>query len=349
MASSSGSRRPAIVNPVVTYGYIRLESMSPEEVCSFLLETFDSWEIGKAKTTLWDYSEEVGGNYEVVVGKRRKRIDSTNRSAVEADCTDLVEALQALRQTLTGTPDFAISVWDLMDLPPVKPVIVHHPRQTTIESKVADMQEELRLSKESFQKTVTSVQDALAKMSEGMALFRQQHAEDSSAQACPPLGRVPAASASDSGPSSAEGRSRKSKPPAELTDSRIRAAETLAAPSDGKRPLDGFTLVTRRRPRRQKVIKGVAASTDNSAFRGAPEVRSIFVANVSKTTKEEDVAQFLQQHDVHTVKVRVLSHPDSCLKSFKVTVLKDKVTELLQDKFPWPQDVKVRRFVPSRS
>jgi hypothetical protein len=56
------------------------------------------------------------------------------------------------------------------------------------------------------------------------------------------------------------------------------------------------------------VVTGTSApSTEETEFRGAPEVGSLFVYNVTKDTTADHVRHFLERKKIPTVSVRVLS------------------------------------------
>ena len=107
-----------------------------------------------------------------------------------------------------------------------------------------------------------------------------------------------------------------------------------------------FTVVQSKRRRRKKIVVGTEDCCES--FRGAPEVRSVFVWNVSKDTSVEQVRSHIEKNCDGVVSVRQWSHKDAPRKSFKVTVLKDSVQVLLNSDFPWPKYVKARRFTPRR-
>jgi hypothetical protein len=103
-----------------------------------------------------------------------------------------------------------------------------------------------------------------------------------------------------------------------------------------------------RRKRKGKVITGKeeAVAEEEGAFRGAPAVGSLFVYNSRKDSTVDAVCRWLKSRNVDVVNIRVASHPDAALKSFKVTVSRDNANRLLQPDFSWPHNVKVRRFTP---
>ena len=101
------------------------------------------------------------------------------------------------------------------------------------------------------------------------------------------------------------------------------------------------------RRKKRKIVTGTQECVDS--FCGAPEVRSLFVWNVSKETKTENVQKHIADRCDGLVSVRSWSHPDAPCRSYKVTVKKESVNTLLDAEFPWPRHVKVRRFVPGRS
>ena len=106
-----------------------------------------------------------------------------------------------------------------------------------------------------------------------------------------------------------------------------------------------WTVAGRRR-RKRKEVTGTQECEDS--FHGAPEVRSLFVTNVSKDSLLENVQKYIGDRCNGLVRVRLWSHPDAPVQSFKVTVLKESVNKLLSMDFPWPQYVRVRRFVPRK-
>lgn len=343
MADNSGLQTPDIVNPVLTFGYVQLKFMAEDEVSSSLQRIFDAWEIRGAKTVLWDYFERVGGYGAKVIGERRNRIDSCNRTADLADCNDLVKALKALRAK-DAAPQFAITMDDLEDLPPVKPVYLYHPRISQQDSELSALQEELRQTKEHMDCTVASLLNAHKKLSEEMELFRLQHTVERPERRAQRDSARPHAHVAHVAPDSHRDLQATATVAASYADSLKRPTRTEIPVAPDAR--DNFTVVTRRRRRHQKVVKGTAEASDDTGFRGAPEVRSVFIGNVHKTANEDEVAKFLRQHKVDVIKIRTLSHPESALKSFKVTVIKDKAHVLLSSDFPWPLDIRVRRFMP---
>ena len=111
--------------------------------------------------------------------------------------------------------------------------------------------------------------------------------------------------------------------------------------------LDGWNKVKRRR--KAKIVTGTETNGDLGRFLGAPPVSSLFVFRVRKEATSEDLQQWLKDcKNVNAVAIRVMSHPDAALRSFKVSVPKDSVKDLLSADFGWPAEVKVRRFTPRR-
>eukprot|EP00914_Ancora_sagittata_P034893 GHVO01070354.1.p2 GENE.GHVO01070354.1~~GHVO01070354.1.p2 ORF type:complete len:125 (+),score=8.19 GHVO01070354.1:24-377(+) len=97
--------------------------------------------------------------------------------------------------------------------------------------------------------------------------------------------------------------------------------------------------------KKRKVVTGTQECEDS--FRGAPEVRSLFVSNVAKETLVDKVQKHIGDRCDGLISVRLWSHPDAPLRSFKVTVRKECFENLFSSEFPWPK-LRVRRFVPRR-
>ena len=109
----------------------------------------------------------------------------------------------------------------------------------------------------------------------------------------------------------------------------------------------GWTKV---KGRKTRVITGTQKCEETQGrFLGAPPVSSIFVYRVEKGATADDVRKWLADRNVNVVAVRMLSHPDAALSSFKVTLRKEHAKILLTPDFGWPENIKVRRFIPGPS
>eukprot|EP00914_Ancora_sagittata_P011674 GHVO01022608.1.p1 GENE.GHVO01022608.1~~GHVO01022608.1.p1 ORF type:complete len:338 (-),score=24.35 GHVO01022608.1:248-1261(-) len=328
-------QRPVIVNPVLGYGYVRLKNTTFQETRDSLLATFENHEFGSAKDVLWSHMEAEKGNC-AGLGKKPTRRNSTTRSSTYADCEDVLKALLSLEQS-GHLPTLAVSVDDLLVLPPILPQLSYSRRVTAQD----DAQDQVRLSQEAM----TSIQEAQERMSAELSKMRKRLDESG-------------AVSSDSAPVQPNPRMRhhpfttdkaseSGRTYSDVTSNRPPRREVNPPPPPLHPPQDGWNKVKRRR--KPKVVTGTATDGDQGRFLGAPPVGSLFVFRVCKEATAEDLQQWLKDSKkINVVAIRVMSHPDAALRSFKVSVLKDCVKDLLCADFGWPAEVKVRRFTPRR-
>lgn len=337
--SVSQQSTPTIINAVLCYGYVRLKSKCPRsEVLDFMISTFDPLEFPDAKAILWDYASERSDCADVL-GPRTRRKGSASRTACQADCEDILNALQTL-DTAEALPSFAVSAEDLMDLPSISPTAIPQKRYSTL----LNMQEKSHVLQKESLDAVVHLQE---KMAEEISQLRRL-ADETATRPVPsmtPPSEEGRTSASSRRPLTSAPTSRR-KPERQLQANHSRRESPQLTPTQ-RQPEEWTTVHNKRkRQRKQKVIRGTASTGEQSAFCGAPDVGSVFVYQVHKNASEDDVRNWLQsERNVNAVSVRVMSHADSNLKSFKVSVLKDRIKDLLHADFGWPVDVRVRRFI----
>eukprot|EP00914_Ancora_sagittata_P016431 GHVO01032684.1.p1 GENE.GHVO01032684.1~~GHVO01032684.1.p1 ORF type:complete len:214 (+),score=25.64 GHVO01032684.1:140-781(+) len=101
MTTTAGrKRRPLIANAVIGYGQVRLQHLTPDEVCESLLSTFETLEFRAAKDELWKAIEDEGSDGLKFIGDKQNGNDSSSRTTAEAHCKDykaLKELVDACR------------------------------------------------------------------------------------------------------------------------------------------------------------------------------------------------------------------------------------------------------------
>ena len=334
MTSAARQQPPVLVNAVLSYGCVRLkEGQAHEEICESLLSMFEDWEFGRAKEALWKFIEKEKSDDKGIIGDLQKRKSSTTRSAAEANCQDLLKAMKDLMDA-RGLPRLAVSVHDLMDLPAIMPQWIVQKRRSVAEKKTSLVEQELQQSQAALNESVSSLHDMQKKMTEELELLRQRLDErgteacPSPTQTSPTLCEKPAAAAS-SAPTPADRRPTKVRP------------EHVAS-------LEPQPWMDVRRRRKRKIVTGAATDEDSGSFSGAREVGSVFIYHATKNSTEDAVSRWVQRQGVDVINIRQMSHADAHLKSFKLTVPKSCVNELLSETFKWPLAVRVRRFIPER-
>eukprot|EP00914_Ancora_sagittata_P016438 GHVO01032702.1.p1 GENE.GHVO01032702.1~~GHVO01032702.1.p1 ORF type:complete len:308 (-),score=38.55 GHVO01032702.1:85-1008(-) len=297
---------------------------------------FEALEFREAKDELWKRVEEERSDCDII-GEKQNRNDSSSRTAAKAHCQDVLRALKELEDA-GALPGLAVCVEDLKELPPIAPAISHQKRQRALDTQVSNIEDELHQSQDEVKQTLTSIQEAQKMLSEDMTELRRRLDD--------PVFLGPQSSTPNQ---RRHGASIQSPPRPTLPEvrgesgprgPRNRRTDSAQAGSGSQ-----WNTVVRNK-RKKKVVTGTQECEE--AFSGAPEVRNLFVWNVAKNAEVEKVRKHIEDRCDGVVNVRVWSHPDAPLKSFKVTVLKDSVKTLLCSDFPWPRLVKVRRFVPGR-
>jgi hypothetical protein len=315
MTSAARQQPPVLVNPVLSYGYVRLkERQAHEEICESLLSMFEDWEFGRAKEALWEFIEKEKSDDKDIIGVLQRRNSSTTRSAAEAHCQDLLKAMKNLMDA-RGVPMLAVSVHDLMDLPAIMLQWIAQKRRSVAEKETSLVEQELQQSQAALKESVSSLHDMQKRMTEELELLRQRldergtEASPSLTQTCPTRCEKPAVVAS-SAPSPTDRRPTKVHP-------------EYVANLEPQPWLDG------RRRRKRKTVTGAATDEDSGSFSGAHEVGSVFIFHATKNSTEDAVRRWVQRQGVDVVNIRQMSHADAHLKSFKLTVLKTRVNELL--------------------
>ena len=84
-------------------------------------------------------------------------------------------------------------------------------------------------------------------------------------------------------------------------------------------------------------------------FKGAPEPqRDIFLYRVDKECDVEDIKLMLRGNNCEPKEIKIMSKEEAKYRSFKLTVGVSSANTLLDDSFPWPHGVRVRRFFRKR-
>jgi len=340
--SSIRQQLPVLVNPVLSYGHVRMQHATLEEVHDSLFGIFEEWEFGRAKDALWDHLAKAGNDGAEIIGEKPKRNRSSTRSAAKAHCDDLLKALRDL-DAVGALPNLAVDVDDLVELPPITPCLITQKRQATLDKHLSLVEEELHHSQHAAQEALASIQEAQSKMAEELAKIHQRldgHSDLAPATSTPKALNTSNAPAADDR-MVADG----SPPTCPRKEEELSVgASHMCSDQLAQQP---WHVAGRPKRRKRRIVVGTTTGDDAGCFGGAPEVRSVFVYNAKKSSTEDAVRRWVQRQNVDVLNIRVMSHVNAVCKSFKVTVPKDQVRKLLNKDFKWPLDVKVRHFIPS--
>jgi hypothetical protein len=99
---------------------------------------------------------------------------------------------------------------------------------------------------------------------------------------------------------------------------------------------------------KQGVITG--SNTGDQTLKGATQDanRDLFVYHVDKSATTEDLEHLMTSQKCEVRKVSVTSNDEARFKSFKLTIPASCLKRVFSEEFPWPLNVRVRRFISRR-
>ncbi|ELU00647.1 hypothetical protein CAPTEDRAFT_207510 [Capitella teleta] len=131
--------------------------------------------------------------------------------------------------------------------------------------------------------------------------------------------------------------------------------KSVIVPSAAPTDCDGFTVpshvLNKRRKqarRKRKIITG--SNTGDQTLKGANQDanRDLFVYHVDKSATTEDLEHLMTSQKCEVRKVSVTSNDEARFKSFKLTIPASCLKRVFSEEFPWPLNVRVRRFISRR-
>jgi len=93
---------------------------------------------------------------------------------------------------------------------------------------------------------------------------------------------------------------------------------------------DGYRLPYQQRKKEQRKRRAaIVGKSDNGVFSGAPEPsRDLFIFRVTPNTQTNDIERHLRDHQIEYRELTCMSHENSMLKSFRLTVAKSTFHDL---------------------
>ena len=349
-----------LVNTALGFIHVKLQSMPLGLTVKLAAGQFTANAMKKAKNMLWEDAKK--NDYINIIGEFKKRRDTSSRAAVEAHADDLANALQKL-DLAKRLPNIAVKATELMRVPsllrektasPSRENGIFQRKIASLEESMAamccmmeDMQKEMRALRHEcnalHQEKILEAQQNRTKQQYTMTSSQRQEKHRSSF---------------------AEVTSHAPK----ANGSQIpMAAANLDAPAIGKsRPIpdsdkskfqdetdkDGFKIPKhvlekrKKRSQKTKIITGKNPATGVGGLKGAPV--DLFVYRVAKEAKEDDLRQLVTEKGCQVQGIELMSNKEAKFKSFKLSIPVAQMNTVFCDSFPWPEGVKVRRFIPPR-
>ena len=375
---------PTIMQPILAYATYAMQSATVDNVRSAVLAHCTAIEIVEAKQVLW---LRCGGD--IIGSEMPRRRDTPARSIEEAHIHDILTALQKL-DSADQPPTFAVLASDLGKIPRWHPEEMNQAslaeRMLRMEQRMSALQETLdnnmaeqlaardrtetaaepfaalpivatspRPSQRQSTAEKCDQHDAPARQDVFTVINgrgRQRRSESVTAperQTVATSNRFQVLESSQSYPS--------------LTDATAatgaRHWPTITAPPTDLQEVFREPAPAARRDRRRadngpksarRVITGRRKS-GGGQFKGAAEPgRDLFVYRVHTDTVESHIKQLVTNVGYTVLDIQCVSNPKAKNKSFKLTVPVSQFHLVYSENFPWPDGVRVRKFVsPART
>lgn len=341
---------PLLINTLLSYTWFSLQSSANAEINRNVLQLFDGDKISVAKDELWDKCSSD------ILGPRKNRRDTAQRTEIEADVEDIINGLQKLDQQ-ESMPVIALDALKIAEILPMltdQSNIGLAARVASLETGWKRMQIEVdRLTCENIetQEKLNSQSSTYAKKAAPTPTPQQtpvpqksQRSENTS------VNRVAAITTNKN----QGGRPQQNmQPPSSLPDhTRLMHAEptqslasTSSQPSQYK---DGFTYQKGRHSRNRRPITGKKRSSSSDGFHGAPEPsRDIFIYRVRRDVDAETINNYLLDSGIEVREIVKMSNEAAKFKSFRAEVKVSDLKHLMTDEL-WPKNVRVRMFTRKR-
>ena len=328
-SNGSGSTPPVhagvLINTALATTWVALQSNPADAVTKSLAQLFSSDTIKEAKKILWDACSDA------VIGKRKSRRDTMERTETFAHSKDIVSAMLKLDQN-SALPIIAVNALDVHRMPTLCKEV----------SNEATAMRDAHRGMEPLAQRLTGVEDLCSELKVMVASLSEQVARSSPTLyptlQIPKEKPLPSTKQRNHKPVNQavrnEGTKESHVPPAPQGKSYV---DFAAEAADGD---DDWTKVGKKRT---KIIKGTQESCGR--FQGAPEPkRDLFVYRVSKECEPDDIRAMLKAKNCEVEDITVMSKAEAKFRSFKVSLKVSLVATLLSEEFPWPLGVRVRRF-----
>ncbi len=327
-----------VLNAVLTYATSSLNNSPVDYIIKCIHDFYTLEELTAAKDILWAVGDDA------ILPQFHRRRDTSQRSALDATISDMIEGLQALDEA-DKMPLFAVDATRLQRIPKTSP---SETSSLSICERLANLERRLASHEDSVSINtgkVLSLEESISSMSSwaGVASRPPGAVGRSSKQTIiaqplvvkmppPNTNRKPGVS------SSSQIQSSRRKEAATLTH----ASSSTSLISNASLPAGYEYSSAQRRKIRRKAITGTKST--QGTLRGAPEPsRDLFVFRVEKGNTEEIIRDYIKDNNIEPRNVSLISNKDATFASFKVEVALSNMNDVLSPDF-WPTGVCVRRF-----
>jgi hypothetical protein len=312
-----------------------------------LYRSFKQKEIYNAKAELWAHCQ----NEQSIIGTKKKRINSIERSGAVADARDIISALQKLDLN-DSMPRIALEATDVQG---VSRLI--HPRDASQESAGAND----RVAH--LERLCTSMCEAIAHLTKQIEQLNEQNSHHANPCEWPPLVR----SAANSTRGSTQRRYQNSalvptteavldhtEPRPEEESGETSLKQTGNIPETERRTHE-VSAEGPRRPkpkfrRKKKSQRGSAEAGEGASKLSGRDVFHISVTNINPSITPEDLVAHLVEQDKEAVPIKA---EDASLegwdtKRFSLTFSLKLHEKVMKSEF-WPEGLYFREYFPRRN
>lgn len=296
-----------VVNECLSYVQFYRDSSANDNLKNVVVNFFVGDEIALAKGVLWANCKELGD--------KPVRRDSSTRTQISADTTDILDAFKKIDENNIKIPTFVAVT--LNRLPR------HGPEEINIFSladRLSIVEREMTAMKKDVNDKITAHQNTLY----------------SSAAAHMPPSR----------PLSAPGHQAPTHSTHHPKGAQLPASKLPPQPVHGgtSADRDGFVTINRRQRKPRTVVVGTKKS---DVFHGCRPRANLFVSRVPKEYPVQHIKDMIADTGAEILDVQKLSHPDAAMSSYKVTVWRDDEAKLLLPT-SWPEFITCRRYFRPR-
>lgn len=359
-----------VCNNLLCYATTYMHSCTKDHLTRTISQYYTNEEICEAKVVLHKVFNELGEPVE--------RRASLKRSEQEAHCSDIIDALVELDSkgkefsfgslNASRLPKWEPNIFDFTSM--AQMITAMENRLKTVEFNMAVQKTEIDTVRQSTEQLSDSVSVNKVELDKTSTLVNKLETEQKSVSKVVEI----LAENKTTGPSYANVTKSNSKPmnsipkgetlteKGALNQKSITNKKTSAGPLQGEQynggskdkkdvnksnksnedDNDGFEIppAHRRKMFRKQIVKGTG---ENKKIKGGP--MDYFVYRVDKTSDEEKLKEYLNEHSINVIGVKLMSHPDSKYNSFKVSVAFSDI-EKVNDPNNWPCGVMVCKFNP---
>jgi hypothetical protein len=352
MKLTSNGGGPVLINKALAFTWSYMNNNHKKDSVEELVRSFTADEIQNAKSELWHACSSM----KAIIGKRKQRRDSTERTKADDDAQDIVRAFQKL-DAKKKVPIIMVDARDLYTLPSstVKGKGIEE-RLDRLESMVREMQETMKMLLQSnigsspVMERLETLESTTSNMCGATTLLVQQLNESrKEMQKAPELAPIPSDQAFPPLPLASTGESGTGPVTSErairFNPGRPSMAEAVQRNSAPMAPSGSSTKIVPMERKKTRPLKGSGGTS--TGLRGGRDTVQVQLTNVHSSIEQKDLENYVKDKHINVKSVTDISAPSGWdTKRFLITFAKEDAERVLSTDF-WPDDVYFRQYIPA--